>query len=251
MLNRIMEHMNAHHVEDMKGLLKKFGQVHHAENVAFKSVDPQGIVIGYNNNQTLRIEFNHEVKDPKDYKNAIIELCQSVEKTHDLKGVEEEVKAFKEGFDSVCLATLHPNGHVVCSYAPLMSDGKQYYIYVSEVAEHFAGLKNNPHNVEVMFLEDESKAKSAILRKRLRYKTNARFIERGAEFDKAFDSFIEKTGGAGGIKTIRTMQDFHLIALDFKEGRFVKGFGQAYDILGDKIAYVGDKGNPHNFAHKK
>ncbi|RVZ95170.1 HugZ family heme oxygenase, partial [Helicobacter pylori] len=57
---------------------------------------------------------------------------------------------------------------------------------------------------------------------------------------------------AGGIKTIRTMQDFHLIALDFKEGRFVKGFGQAYDILGDnKIAYVGDKGNPHNFAHKK
>jgi len=121
-------------------------------------------------------------------------LCQSVEKTHDLKGVEEEVKAFKESFDSVCLATLHPNGHVVCSYAPLMSDGKQYYIYVSEVAEHFAGLKNNPHNVEVMFLEDESKAKSAILRKRLRYKTNARFIERGAEFDKAFDSFIEKTG---------------------------------------------------------
>ncbi|CAJ99773.1 HugZ family heme oxygenase [Helicobacter acinonychis] len=251
MLNRIIEHMNTHHVEDMKGLLKKFGQVHHAENVAFKSVDPQGVVIGYNDNQTLRIEFNQEVKDPKDYKDAIIELCQSVEKTHDLKGVEEEIKAFRESFDSICLATLHPNGHVVCSYASLMHDGKQYYIYVSEVAEHFAGLKHNPNNVEVMFLEDESKAKSAILRKRLRYKTNARFIERGAEFDKVFDAFIEKTGGAGGIKTIRTMQDFHLIALDFKEGRFVKGFGQAYDILGDKVAYVGDKGNPHNFPHKK
>ncbi|AFI05464.1 HugZ family heme oxygenase [Helicobacter cetorum] len=251
MLTRIIEHMNAHHVEDMKGLLKKFGQIHNAENVKFQSVDSQGIVISYNDNQTLRIEFSEEIKDPKDYKNAIIELCQSVEKTHDLKGVEEEIKAFRESFDSICLATLHPNGHVVCSYASLMFDGKQYYIYVSEVAEHFASLKHNPENVEVMFLEDESKAKSAILRKRLRYKTKVRFIERGAEFDKAFDAFIEKTGGAGGIKTIRTMQDFHLIALDFGKGRYVKGFGQAYDISGDSITYAGAKGNPHTFVHKK
>ncbi|WP_104713889.1 HugZ family heme oxygenase [Helicobacter cetorum] len=251
MLTRIIEHMNAHHVEDMKGLLKKFGQVEHANNVKFSSVDSQGIVISYNDDKNLRIEFTKEIKDPREYKDAIIELCQSVPKTYDFEAIEQEIKDFKNSFDSICLATLHPNGHVVCSYASLMSDGEQYYIYVSEVAEHFESLKHNPNNVEVMFLEDESKAKSAILRKRLRYKTKVRFIERGAEFDKAFDAFIAKTGGAGGIKTIRTMQDFHLIALDFETGRYVKGFGQAYDIVNNKISYAGEKGNPHTFAHKK
>ncbi|WP_267490135.1 hypothetical protein [Campylobacter volucris] len=31
------------------------------------------------------------------------------------------------------------------------------------------------------------------------------------------------------------MQDFHLFQLIFKKGRFVKGFGQAYDINEDNI----------------
>lgn len=47
-----------------------------------------------------------------------------MEKIYDLKGVEEEVKVFKEGFDFVCLVILYFNGYVVCFYAFLMSDGK-------------------------------------------------------------------------------------------------------------------------------
>ena len=54
-------------------------------------------------------------------------------------------------------------------------------------------------------------------------------------------------GGAGGIKTIRQMSDFHLIELQLGFGRFVKGFGQAYDILPNgEIKQVGSIGNPHS-----
>ncbi len=80
-----------------------------------------------------------------------------------------------------------------------------------------------------MFLEDESKAQSVILRKRLRYRVNARFVERDSqEFDNVFAQFIEQSGGSGGIKTIKNMHDFHLIELIVRNGRYVKGFGQAY-----------------------
>ena len=68
--------------------------------------------------------------------------------------------------------------------------------------------------IEILFLEDESKAKSVILRKRLRYKANARFIERDSEeFNTALNGLECAMDGAGGIKTIRQMQDFHLIDL--------------------------------------
>ena len=43
-----------------------------------------------------------------------------------------------------------------------------------------------------------------------------------------------------------TMQDFHLFKLEFKKGRFVKGFGGAYDIIGDEISLPHIK-NPHKF----
>lgn len=46
------------------------------------------------------------------------------------------------------------------------------------------------------------------------------------------------------------MLDFHLVKLEFKKGRFVKGFGQAYDIENGNVAHVGASGNPHKFLHK-
>lgn len=58
-------------------------------------------------------------------------------------------------------------------------------------------------------------------------------------------SLRNKPGGEGGIKTIRKMLDFHLVKLEFKKGRFVKGFGQAYDIENGNVAHVGASGNRH------
>ncbi|PAF44814.1 HugZ family heme oxygenase [Helicobacter sp. 11S02596-1] len=242
----VINHMNDHHQAEMAGLLKKFGQISDPKNVKLLAVDAMGMDIGYDDSKSFRVEFPQKVSDmQKDLKNAIIELCQSVPKTLDIASVEKEIQAFINEFGSITISSLHPSGSVVCSYAPLLKHNGKCYIYISEVSEHYASLKANPKNVEVMFLEDESKAKSVILRKRLRYKTEVSFIERGEEFDKVFDSFVTQTGGAGGIKTIRNMMDFHLVALHFGNGRFVKGFGQAYDIIGSEIRYVGGEGNPH------
>lgn len=145
--------------------------------------------------------------------------------------MKEEIEAFKTGFHSACLATLNAKGEVICSYAPIIQTKNGDYLYISELSEHFEGIYTHPENIEVLFIEDESKTVSVILRKRLRLKANASIIQRGVEFERVYDEFEKQNVNDESIKTIRHLLDFHLIKLDYKGGRFVKGFGQAYELL--------------------
>lgn len=246
----VVKHLNDHHSENLADLCKKFGGVSEVKNVECVGVDFEGLNLKFDG-KDLRIEFPRKASEST-LKDTIIELCMSVKKTHDISAVKADLEAFLGEFGSVCLATLGENGEPVCTYAPLISHDSARYIYISEVSEHFSNIKNHPKNFEVMFLEDESKAASVILRKRARFRAEAEFIAReSAEFSAALDSFERANGGGGGIKTIRKMEDFHLIKLNFGAGRFVKGFGQAYDIAKDgAITFAGASGNPHKMPHK-
>lgn len=245
----IISHMNDHHKSNLIDLCKKFGGIKEVQNASLKSVDFSGLDIIYNDNETLRVEFPKKA-DENSIKDIIISLCMSAKSEQDFSQIAKEIDEFMLSFNSVSLATLSANNEVVCSYAPFVSTKWGNYIYISEVSEHFNNIKANPNNIEIMFLEDESKAASVILRKRLRYRVNATFLERGQKFDEIYDEFERQTEGEGGIKTIRQMLDFHLIKLEFKKGRFVKGFGAAYDIENGSITHVGASANPHKFPHK-
>lgn len=245
----IISHMNDHHQSNLIDLCKKFGAVKDPKGVRLVGVDFEGLDIAYNDKENLRIEFPKKANE-ETLKDAIIELCMSAKTKKDLSGVAREAKEFMLSFNSVSLATLSADKEAVCSYAPFVNTPWGNYIYISEVSEHFNNIKENPNNIEIMFLEDESKAASVILRKRLRYKVKASFIERGEVFDKIYNEFEKQTGGEGGIKTIRNMLDFYLVKLEFQKGRFVKGFGQAYDIENENVTHVGANSSPHKFPHK-
>ncbi len=243
----IISHMNEQHRANLVDLVNKFAGVSEVKDVCLKSVDLGGLDITYNNGENLRIDFPAKA-DEENLTNVIIELCMSAKKNVDYDKIKDELNEFKASFGSVCLATLNPNGEVLCSYAPIIQTTNGDYIYISETAEHYASIKGNPHNIEVLFLEDESKAASVIVRKRLRYRVKATFIERGAEFERVYDEFERKQGSGGGISTIRNFLDFHLIKLTYEEGRFVKGFGGAFAISQNgELKQLGGKGggNPH------
>ena len=246
----IISHMNDQHKDNLVDLVNKFAGVSEVKDVSLKRVDLGGLDIAYNSGENLRIDFPAKANE-ENLTNVIIELCMSAKKNVDYDKVKKELSEFKSSFGSVCLATLSPNGEVLCSYAPIIQTSSGDYIYISEMSEHYASIKSNANNMEVLFLEDESKAASVIVRKRLRYRTNATFIERGAEFDKVYDEFEQKQGSGGGISTIRNFLDFHLIKLTYKEGNFVKGFGQAFKISQNgELKHLGGKGgtNPHRKA---
>ncbi|MEG0300690.1 pyridoxamine 5'-phosphate oxidase family protein [Cetobacterium sp.] len=154
--------------------------------------------------------------------------------------IMSEIKEFKDNFKNVILGTLSLNDEINVTNAAYLSYNEENYIFVSEIGDHYQNLKNKKQTFEVMFIEDESEAINPLARKRLRYKANSEFLERDDEFEIILDEFEKKLGSA--IKVVRKMEDFHLVKLNLLEGRFVKGFGQAYHVKNKQILQMtGDK----------
>lgn len=250
MIPKIISHMNAYHKQDIIALARKFGNIQKCEEIDLVDIDKKGLDISCDG-QKIRIDFAKEAAE-SEVKNAIIELYTSLSKTTNYDEIKQEVLSFRDSFDSVVIASIDSNNQAIASYAPLLRLQDRFFIYISEVAEHYSSIKANPNSIEILFLEDEASAKSVILRKRLRYKTRAIFKEKDALFDQIFDCFEKKHKSTGELKSIRKMEDFHLIELIFQEGRFVKGFGSTYDV--DKkgnIRFAAESsGNPHKLPHK-
>lgn len=158
----------------------------------------------------------------------------------DKEEIKKEIDKFESEFKSVILGTISKDGEVDVTYAPYLKYEGEGYIYISEIGDHFNNLTENTQKFEIMFLEDEKEASSILARKRLRYNVTADFQKRDERFESILDVFEEKIGNA--IKIVRKMEDFHLIKLNVIDGRFVKGFGQAFNIKGnDVIQMTGDK----------
>lgn len=236
----IKEHMNSHHIKEMIELVKKYANLD-CKTPILKDVNEGGMSIEADG-QAIFIPFPAKASEAE-YKQAIINLCLDIKSSP--TDIKNDIAGFINEFNSIILSTLNNENEVASTYAPLLRDGDNFYIYVSEVAEHYSNIRDNPTNIEIMFLEDESKAKSVIVRKRLRYRVKATFVERGEDFDRIYDNFIERVGKSGGVGQIRNMLDFHLIKLELGKGRFVKGFGQAYDLEGQDVKPALTK-MPHN-----
>lgn len=248
MLQKIISHMNEHHKSELLGLVKRFANINECKEISLVGVDTRGLDISCDG-QIIRINFPKEVLE-SELKNAIIELCSGISQNHQSNDIKQEILDFQHGFGSVIIASIDENHHAIASYAPLLRYQDRFFIYISQTAEHYQSIKQNPNAIEVLFLEDESKAKSIILRKRLKYKTKAIFREKDSEFEQIFDHFEASHPNSSGLSAIRKMGDFHLIELFFQEGRFVKGFGAAYDIdVEGNVQAVGSKeGNPHKIS---
>ena len=148
-----------------------------------------------------------------------------------LQKIKEEIKAYEKGFKSLCIASLDAKGNVLCTYAPFIKEKGCYFALLSEVADHFHAIEANPKNIEVMLIEDESKAGSVFARLRLRYRVEASLINREKpEFDELYERFSAHIKENQITKMLHGIKDFMFFKLTPLEGRFVKGFGAAYDI---------------------
>lgn len=243
----IIEHMNNHHSAELQGLVKLYGGFE-AKVATLSGVNEDGMKIQADGKEVFA-PFPAKTEE-KDYKDAIIKLCMAISKKDDQ--VASEIESFKEEFNTILLTSLSKDNKPHISYSPLLRYDGEYYLYVSEVAAHCQNLRTNPNAVQVMFIEDESKTKSILARKRLTYDVSVEFMPRDSLFDKVYDSFESRVGKGGGVAQVRSMQDFHLVKISFKEGRFVKGFGQAYNIDSHgKIGHIGGNGGmPHAMPHK-
>ncbi|MEC4804275.1 MAG: pyridoxamine 5'-phosphate oxidase family protein [Jaaginema sp. PMC 1080.18] len=140
-----------------------------------------------------------------------------------------EYQGFLDLFQSLVLSTANPQGIPNASYAPFVVDEfHNFYIYVSGLSTHTQNLQINPQ-ASVLFLEDEAQTQQIFARRRLTFNCNTTFIERESEqWLKIINLFGAKFGDI--IKLFRDLPDFRIFQLTPQEGRFVIGFGAAYQV---------------------
>lgn len=155
---------------------------------------------------------------------------------NDSNEIIKEIDEFIQSFKSVILGTVSKNGEIDVTYAPHFKIDGEHYIYISEIGDHYINLIENNQKFEIMFLQEEKEALSVIARKRARFNVTAEFLPRDEKFEKIMDIFEKNIGET--FKIVRKMEDFHLVKLNIVDGRYVKGFGQAYIIKGGEVTQM-------------
>ncbi len=151
-----------------------------------------------------------------------------------LEKATAEYQKFTQEFQSIIISTVNNEGIPNGSYTPfVMDESKNIYIYVSGLSTHTQNLNVNPR-VNVLFIEDETKTPQIFARRRLNYDCTATLIERETdEWKSIVGQFQERFGEI--IEMLRGLADFRIFKLTPHSGRFVIGFGAAYDINGDNL----------------
>lgn len=163
-------------------------------------------------------------------------LNKILDHMNDEKGHSEEernkleISGFIDNFSSVILGTVSPEGNPIVGYAPFFRYQGDNYIFINEMEEYFTSLKNNG-KVTLLFIEDESSAVMVSMRKRLTYKAETEFVEKGKGYEEILDNF-QKVDMA--IQMTRNIPVFHLLKVKFLNGRYINGPRTAFDISEDR-----------------
>ena len=147
-----------------------------------------------------------------------------------MKLLEELLKSFQ----SVVLGTIAQNGYPFSSYAPFYYDGEQIYIFISDIATHSKNIQSTK-KASALFIEDEKESDNIFARKRISLQCDVTLISRDDDrFIPVMNAFQEKHTG-GTLSMLMGMSDFNLYALKPIYGEATFGFGEAYNIGGEKM----------------
>ncbi len=155
------------------------------------------------------------------------------EKAEQLTKDRENFEVLRNRARSLIMATVGENALPRASYAPFVLDSGFFYIYLSRLSEHTLELIENPV-VSVLLIEDEAAASQIFARKRLTYLCESRTIDRDdAGYDSILTLLTRRFGNV--MDLLRSLPDFVLFRLNPRSGRFVSGFGRAYELVGERL----------------
>ena len=141
-----------------------------------------------------------------------------------------------EPYQSVVLGTQGSNGYPFSSYAPFYYDGEKIYIFISNIATHAKNIQHTP-KCSAFFIEDESKTEQIFARKRISLQCDVKAIQRdNTLFTPIMENFVKKQGST--LTMLMGMADFNLYALTPIYGEATFGFGEAYNIGGERMNHL-------------
>ncbi len=148
--------------------------------------------------------------------------------------LQQEARAFRDGFATVLLATTDDNALPDASYSPCIIDADgRIAIFVSELASHTRNLFANPH-ASLMFIADESASRNLFARRRLILAATAEHLSREhGDWPTLMAQMRERHGNT--IELLMSLPDFHLFRFSVNGGTWVRGFGQAFTVLNNQL----------------
>ena len=143
----------------------------------------------------------------------------------------EDYLALRRQADNALLATLGENRQPEASYAPLVWLDASCYLFLSELASHTRNLKRDP-SLGLLLIEPEAGVRNPFARRRISLQGRAETVARDHDrFAPALAEFRRRFGKV--MDMIEPLPDFHLVRIELLAGRFIRGFGQAYELAGE------------------
>ncbi|MGD1931908.1 MAG: HugZ family protein [Leptolyngbyaceae cyanobacterium] len=136
---------------------------------------------------------------------------------------------FPSRLQSLMLSTISAEGQPQASYTPfVMAGDRAFYIFVSGLSKHTQNLQTTA-KAGILLIEDEAQAPQIFARQRLMYDCGVVLIERhDPQWAGLADKFKARFGNL--IDMLRQLPDFQIFKLTPQAGRFVVGFGAAYEV---------------------
>ena len=149
-----------------------------------------------------------------------------MQKVIDMEEVRAGYETFMENKKSLMLSLVDEVGNPFSSIAACVQIDGKFYVYISKIAEHYA-LLERAQVVDVLLIADEVATQNHFATERARLQCMPKLLnDEGNE--EVFAKFDE-VHNAALMKLLRTL-DFSLFELAPTKGRYVIGFGKAFDI---------------------
>ena len=150
--------------------------------------------------------------------------------------IQQEIDTLRNSLKTVQLATTDVAGRPEASYAPYVWIEQACYLYLSELAGHTQNLLVNP-DISLLFIEAEDKTRNLFARRRIILQGEVRTIGRDStRFQEIMIQFKKRLGDF--VNVIEPLQDFHLFQIKPQSGRFIRGFGQAFELTGPGLSEI-------------
>jgi putative heme iron utilization protein len=151
----------------------------------------------------------------------------------DTDSVRQDYLALRNQVNSAQLATLSRDATPEASYAPCVWFEGDCFVFLSELARHTQNLKLDP-SISLLLIEAETATGNAFARKRISLFGSAQIVARADDtYKTVIGDFYHRFGDV--MKLIEPLPDFHLFRIVVQRGRFIRGFGQAYELAGDRL----------------
>ncbi|HEY5740714.1 MAG TPA: pyridoxamine 5'-phosphate oxidase family protein [Gammaproteobacteria bacterium] len=152
---------------------------------------------------------------------------------NDISDALADYRALIDSAEGAHLATLGDAAGPEASYAPCAWHDGDCYLFLSALSSHTANLRRDPR-ISLMLLQEAGSAPNPFARQRVSLRGKVETVDRESGLSTAALAEFHRRFGEV-MRLLESLPDFTLFRIELETGSFVRGFGQAYALEGEKL----------------